>query len=106
MPGLEAILDAVRHHHERWDGAGYPDGLGGEAIPLLARLLAVADAYSAMTTDRPYRKGMAPVEAPAPPGGGAGTSGTPCLRRRAFLGDWIRAPVFPRPRWTPEPPPT
>jgi putative nucleotidyltransferase with HDIG domain len=45
----------VRHHHERWDGTGYPDGLRGEAIPLLARIVAVADAYDAVTHDRPYR---------------------------------------------------
>ena len=58
VPGLEGTLDAVRHHHERWDGGGYPLGLRGEETPLMARLMAVADAYSAMTTDRPYRKGM------------------------------------------------
>src|SRR5262249_49504138 len=45
-------------HHERWDGKGYPDGLAGEAIPVLARIVAVADAFDAMTSDRPYRKGM------------------------------------------------
>jgi HD-GYP domain-containing protein (c-di-GMP phosphodiesterase class II) len=45
----------VRHHHERWDGAGYPDGLAGESIPLAARVFAVADALDALTTDRPYR---------------------------------------------------
>lgn len=59
VPGFEGALDAIRHHHERWDGQGYPFGLGGEEIPLLARIMAVADAFSAMTTDRPYRKGMA-----------------------------------------------
>ncbi|MBC8065305.1 MAG: diguanylate cyclase [Chlorobia bacterium] len=58
IPGMESILDAVRSHHERWDGHGYPDQLSGEQIPFMGRLLAVADAYSAMTTDRPYRKGM------------------------------------------------
>jgi putative nucleotidyltransferase with HDIG domain len=58
VPHMEEIIDAVRHHHERWDGCGYPDGLVGEDIPLLSRILAVADAFSAMTTDRPYRKGM------------------------------------------------
>jgi HD-GYP domain-containing protein (c-di-GMP phosphodiesterase class II) len=47
----------VRHHHERWDGDGYPDGLAGEAIPLAARVFAVADALDALTTDRPYRRG-------------------------------------------------
>ena len=58
VPGFEGTLETVRHHHERWDGGGYPDGLSGEATPFLARLVAVADAFSAMTTDRPYRKGM------------------------------------------------
>ena len=58
IPGMESILDAVRSHHERWDGKGYPDGTAGEETPLLGRLLAVADAFSAMTTDRPYRKGL------------------------------------------------
>lgn len=58
VPGLEATLDAVRHHHERWDGDGYPFGLRGEEIPYMARIMAVADAFSAMTTDRPYRKGL------------------------------------------------
>lgn len=48
----------VRHHHERWDGLGYPDGLAGEAIPLGARILAVADTFDALTSDRPYRRGM------------------------------------------------
>ncbi len=58
IPDTEDILDAIRSHHERWDGAGYPDGLKGEEIPLMGRILAIADAFSAMTTDRPYRKGM------------------------------------------------
>jgi diguanylate cyclase (GGDEF)-like protein/PAS domain S-box-containing protein len=58
VPGLEATLDAVRHHHENYDGTGYPFGLKGSDIPLIARIMAVADAYSAMTMDRPYREGM------------------------------------------------
>jgi putative nucleotidyltransferase with HDIG domain len=53
------IADAVRHHHERLDGNGYPDGRSGEAIPFLARIISVADAYNAMTSDRPYRDAMA-----------------------------------------------
>lgn len=53
----------VRNHHERWDGAGYPDGLAEGEIPLLARILAVADSYDAMTSDRPYRAAKAPEEA-------------------------------------------
>jgi diguanylate cyclase (GGDEF)-like protein len=56
VPALRAIVPVIRAHHERWDGAGYPDGLMGEAIPLGARIIAVADAYAAITTDRPYRQ--------------------------------------------------
>lgn len=52
------ILPAVRHHHEAWDGTGYPDGLAGDAIPRDAQILAVADAFDAMVSDRPYRRGM------------------------------------------------
>jgi HD-GYP domain-containing protein (c-di-GMP phosphodiesterase class II) len=48
----------IRHHHERWDGAGYPDGLSGEDIPIGARIICVADAFDAMTSDRPYRRAM------------------------------------------------
>jgi diguanylate cyclase (GGDEF)-like protein/PAS domain S-box-containing protein len=58
VPGLAGSVDAIRYHHERWDGGGYPDGLKEEQIPLAARILAVADSYSAMTMDRPYRKGL------------------------------------------------
>jgi response regulator RpfG family c-di-GMP phosphodiesterase len=53
----------ARHHHERWDGTGYPNNLKGKEIPPGARILAVADAYDAMTSDRPYRKAVAPIEA-------------------------------------------
>ena len=62
VPDLRPILPIVRNHHERWDGKGYPDGLGGEAISPLARIVALADAFDAMTSDRPYRKGL-PAEA-------------------------------------------
>lgn len=55
---LEAVLPVVLHHHEQWDGNGYPHKLAGETIPKLARITAVADAYDAMSSDRPYRKGM------------------------------------------------
>jgi HD-GYP domain-containing protein (c-di-GMP phosphodiesterase class II) len=60
---LQAILPIVRHHHERWDGGGYPDGLVGRAIPLGARIVAVCDAFRAMTEDRPYRASRAEPEA-------------------------------------------
>ncbi len=58
IPGFAPMLSIIRHHHERWDGKGYPEGLAGEAIPLLARVVAVADSFDAMTSDRPYRRGM------------------------------------------------
>lgn len=63
IPFLGPIEGIVLHHHERWDGTGYPRGLRGEEIPLLARIVAVADAYEAMTSDRPYRPGLLPEEA-------------------------------------------
>lgn len=53
--GIDQVIAAVRGHHERWDGTGYPDELAGEEIPLLARIIAVADTYDALTSDRPYR---------------------------------------------------
>jgi putative nucleotidyltransferase with HDIG domain len=58
VPDLESVVPIVRSHHERWDGQGYPDGLRGEHISYLARIVAVADAFDAMTSDRPYRAGM------------------------------------------------
>jgi HD-GYP domain-containing protein (c-di-GMP phosphodiesterase class II) len=56
LPGLEPVARVVRHHHENYDGSGYPDGLSGRDIPLSSRILSVADAYAAMTEDRPYRR--------------------------------------------------
>lgn len=58
IPGLSWAMPVVRGHHERWDGTGYPDKLKAEDIPLPARVVAVADAFDAMTSDRPYRRGM------------------------------------------------
>lgn len=63
LDGLEATAPIVRHHHERWDGAGYPDGLAGPGIPFGARLIAVADTYDAMTHDRVYRQALGHKEA-------------------------------------------
>jgi putative nucleotidyltransferase with HDIG domain len=60
VEGYSEVARIVRSHHERFDGAGYPDGLAREEIPLLARIIAVADAYNAMTSTRPYRNAMAP----------------------------------------------
>jgi diguanylate cyclase (GGDEF)-like protein len=62
-PALRHVAALVRASHERWDGEGYPDGLSGSKIPLGARIIAVADAYDAMVSDRPYRKAMSAVEA-------------------------------------------
>ena len=58
VPQLKDVIQAVSCHHERYDGTGYPRGLQGEGIPLLGRIIAIADAYSAMSLDRPYRKAM------------------------------------------------
>ncbi|MCK5341443.1 MAG: HD-GYP domain-containing protein, partial [Desulfobulbaceae bacterium] len=58
IPSLADVLPLVMHHHERFDGRGYPHGLKGEEIPLWARMTAVADTFDAMSSDRPYRKGM------------------------------------------------
>jgi putative two-component system response regulator len=63
IPYLAPAVPLVKHHHERWDGKGYPDGLEGEAIPVGARLLAVTDAFDAMTSDRPYRKALSSDDA-------------------------------------------
>lgn len=58
IPQMRDIIPGIRHHHERWQGGGYPDGLKGEDIPIQARIIGVADAFDAMTTNRPYQKGM------------------------------------------------
>ncbi|MCG9479620.1 MAG: diguanylate cyclase [Actinomycetia bacterium] len=62
-PELTLIAEAILSHHENWDGSGYPRGLKGDQIPILARIIAVVDAYDAMTNDRPYRKALTPKEA-------------------------------------------
>ncbi len=58
VPFLDTALDVVRHHHERWDGAGYPNHLRGDEIPIAARIFAIVDTVDAMTSDRPYRAGL------------------------------------------------
>ena len=57
------LADCILAHHERWDGTGYPKGLKGEAIPMIARIIALADSYDAMTSERPYRKALSEEEA-------------------------------------------
>jgi putative two-component system response regulator len=63
MSSLAPVLPLIRHHHERWDGSGYPDGLRGQQIPLGARLLQVADIYDALISPRPYKPAFAPAAA-------------------------------------------
>ena len=65
LKSLRRVLPIVRHHHERMDGSGYPDGLRGDAIPLAARILQIVDVYDALTTDRPYRQAYTDSEAVA-----------------------------------------
>jgi putative nucleotidyltransferase with HDIG domain len=60
---LQPSLAGVRHHHERWDGSGYPDGIGGSQIPVIVRILSVADVFDALTSERPYRRAMSPEAA-------------------------------------------
>jgi putative nucleotidyltransferase with HDIG domain len=82
---LDFLADArpiVRHHHERWDGGGYPDGLRGAEIPRPAAILSICDAYDALTSDRPYRPGLPAAEALAILGKGAGTQWDPELVQR------------------------
>ena len=84
---VEAVrrgLEWVLHHHERWDGTGYPHGLSGEEIPIEARILAVADAYDAMTSDRPYRAALEHADAVAEVERCSGTQFDPQVAR-AFL---------------------
>jgi putative two-component system response regulator len=63
LKSLAPVVPVIRHHHERWDGSGYPDGLVGEQIPLLARLLQIGDIYDALTTPRPYKDAVPPAKA-------------------------------------------
>jgi len=76
---LQDVLPAIRHHHERYDGTGYPDGLKGEEIPLQARIVAVADAFDAMVSDRPYKKGFSVQKALRVLEKGAGTQFDPVV---------------------------
>jgi two-component system, cell cycle response regulator len=77
VPGSQYIQEVVRHHHERYDGSGYPDGLHGEEIPLASRILSIADAYASMVRDRPYADGKTNSEAAAELERNAGTQFDP-----------------------------
>ena len=65
LTGFEEVMSGVKYHHERYDGKGYPDGLKGEAVPMIAAIIAVADTFDAMTTDRPYRRALSRQKAVA-----------------------------------------
>jgi HD-GYP domain-containing protein (c-di-GMP phosphodiesterase class II) len=73
IPDFKAFVPIVRHHHERWDGRGYPDALTGDRIPFMARIVAVADAFDAMTSHRPYRPNLSVAQAFAEIAAGAGS---------------------------------
>ena len=81
---LEDVRLVVRHHHERWDGAGYPDGLHGDRIPLLARIVAVADSIEAMSGTRPYRLPLGGPEVRAELQAGGGGQWDPGLAEIAL----------------------
>ena len=78
-PALGAVAQLVRASHEHWDGAGYPDATAGEDIPLGARIVAVCDAYDAIVSDRPYRRGRSAAEAMAELHRCAGTQFDPAV---------------------------
>jgi HD-GYP domain-containing protein (c-di-GMP phosphodiesterase class II) len=103
--GLEHLAEPVRHVHERWDGDGYPDGLTHEEIPLLGRIVCVADAYDAMTHDRAYRPALPGAEARMRLALGAGHQFDPTVVR-AYLEELHDQDErrFERPTAVPEPP--
>jgi response regulator RpfG family c-di-GMP phosphodiesterase len=91
IEGLIQVADIIRHHHERIDGAGYPDGLRGEAIPLLSRVIFIADCYEAMTSDRSYRRGVSRGRALTELHCNGGTQFDPALVR-VFIAEIERLP--------------
>jgi putative two-component system response regulator len=91
IEGLGQVADIIRHHHERMDGRGYPDGLRGEAIHLLARIIFIADCYEAMTSDRSYRRGPGRARALAELQRNAGTQFDPDMVK-VFIEELERAP--------------
>lgn len=99
MSQLKDLVPAIRHHHERWDGAGYPDAIAGEAIPLMSRIIALADTIDAMTSERPYRPAMTEDEVRKEIYRGRGSQFDPVIVDRLMLaGTWktIFAPVHER----------
>ena len=102
---LELAATIARSHHERWDGSGYPYGLAGEEIPLEGRIVAVADVFDALTSDRPYRPELTPDEAREHIAAEAGTAFDPRvvaafleLRALGWIGVRASSPSAPGPR--------
>lgn len=95
IPFLSSALPVVRHHHERWDGTGYPDKLRGEDIPLFARIFSIADVYDALISDRPYRPAMSSAVAIAEIERGAGSQFDPAVV--AAFSKLILSGTFTRP---------
>jgi putative two-component system response regulator len=87
IPYLEPALPVILYHHERWNGSGYPFGLKGEKIPVMARIVAIADSFDAMTTERPYRKELTPEQAFNEVISGSGIQYDPVIVE-AFLRAW------------------
>jgi diguanylate cyclase (GGDEF)-like protein len=85
IPDLDGMVDIIRHHHERWDGDGYPAGIAGDDISRVVRIFSLGDAFSAMVTNRPYRKALGLEQALEQIDAGTGTQFDPDLTR-AFLG--------------------
>jgi putative nucleotidyltransferase with HDIG domain len=102
LGSLRDAVPLIRHHHERWDGDGYPDGLRGEAIPLEACVIGLADAWDAMTSDRPYRPAMTVEAAAAEVRQGRGTQFAPAIVE-AFFAALRRQPAIFEPAQTHEP---
>ncbi|MGE3107044.1 MAG: HD-GYP domain-containing protein [Phycisphaerales bacterium] len=90
LPGFEPILPAVLLHHERFDGGGYPHGLSGRSIPLIARIIALADAFDAMVSDRPYQAARSIPDAMNEVRAGSGAHFDPSLVS-LFLGEVVPA---------------
>lgn len=88
VPYLTGAIPVIRYHHERWDGQGYPEGLAGDEIPLGARIVAVADSFDAMTTERPYHRAYSPQQALREISANSGIRYDPVIVE-AFLAEWV-----------------